>query len=108
MGKKGLGFVAIALCFLCAMKNEPQNQNVENIIADIAIKNKNVITDKKCNAKPFKYLKGRSMIDVLNAKIPPNTRIYNSSEPAKFGDTGKNRLNIEVNRQTIVTRVYCS
>lgn len=62
----------------------------------------------KCNAKPYKYLIGRNISDVLSAKLPKNTRIYRIGDDPKIGEAGKNRLNIEISNRTIVRRVYCS
>ena len=66
------------------------------------------IVESKCDVKPYKYLVGRSITDVLSAKLPKNTRIYKIGDTPNFGESGKNRLNIELSNRTIVRRVYCS
>ncbi len=67
-----------------------------------------ILAQEKCDTKPYKYLVGRSITDVLSAKLPKNTRIYKIGDTPKFGESGKNRLNIELSNRTIVRRVYCS
>ena len=67
-----------------------------------------IITPHKCNAKPYKYLKGHMLSEVLGLKLPPNTRIYRFDDEAAQYDKEKNRLNIELDDKTFVRRVYCS
>gem|GEM_PF-6603297 len=62
----------------------------------------------RCDARPFRYLVGRTMAEVFNTRFPPNTRIYRVGETPTIGDAGHNRLNIEINNRTRVRRVYCS
>ncbi len=67
-----------------------------------------VTTIYKCDAKPYKYLKGHMLSEVLSLKLPPNTRIYRYDDEAAQYDKTKNRLNIELDDKTFVRRVYCS
>lgn len=67
-----------------------------------------LIKPYKCDAKPFKYLKGHMLSEVLSLKLPPNTRIYRYDDEAAQYDKTKNRLNIELDDKTFVRRVYCS
>lgn len=67
-----------------------------------------IVESYKCNAKPFKYLKGHMLSEVLSLKLPPNTRIYRFDDEAAQYDKTKNRLNIELDDKTFVRRVYCS
>lgn len=61
----------------------------------------------RCDARPYQRLVGRTVSDLLTARVPPNTRIYRlddpQTEPLQAG-----RLSIELNRSTRVRRVYCS
>jgi hypothetical protein len=61
----------------------------------------------RCDARPYQRLVGRTMSDLLTARLPPNTRIYRIDDPiTQAVQTG--RLSVEINRSTRVRRVYCS
>ncbi|GIU66002.1 I78 family peptidase inhibitor [Candidatus Phycosocius spiralis] len=67
------------------------------------------IQDKlpKCDARPYQYLVGRTISDVLTVKLPPGTRIYRVGDPLS-SEVNPGKLTIELNRGTRVARVYCS
>lgn len=60
-----------------------------------------------CDDRPFQYLVGRTISDLLTTRLPPNTRIYRVDDPQTQPVT-KGRLSVELSRNTRVRRVYCS
>jgi hypothetical protein len=60
-----------------------------------------------CDARPYQRLVGRTVSDLLTARLPNNTRIYRLGDPIPTQSIG-GRLSIELNRGTRVARVYCS
>jgi hypothetical protein len=61
----------------------------------------------RCDARPYQRLVGRTMADLLTARVPPNTRIYRVDDP-QTGPVQSGRLSVEISRNTRVRRVYCS
>lgn len=61
----------------------------------------------RCDAKPYQRLVGRTISDLLTARLPPNTRVYRIDDP-QTGAIQQGRLSVELNRSTRVRRVYCS
>jgi hypothetical protein len=61
----------------------------------------------RCDARPYQRLVGRTMSDLLTARLPPNTRVYRIDDPITDA-VQSGRLSVEINRSTRVRRVYCS
>ena len=61
----------------------------------------------RCDARPYQRLVGRTVSDLLTARVPPNTRIYRLDDP-QTQPLQPGRLSVELNRSTRVRRVYCS
>lgn len=64
-------------------------------------------TSAPCDARPFQQLVGRTVSDLLTARLPPRTRIYRLDDPITEA-IQPGRLSVEINRSTRVRRVYCS
>ncbi|MEN9856390.1 MAG: hypothetical protein RLZZ157_1516 [Pseudomonadota bacterium] len=62
---------------------------------------------RRCDARAYQYLMGRTVSDLLTAKLPQGTRISRLDDPPQ-GQVAQGRLSIELNRSTRVRRVYCS
>lgn len=62
---------------------------------------------RRCDARAYQYLMGRTVSDLLTAKLPQGTRISRLDDPPQ-GQIAQGRLSIELNRSTRVRRVYCS
>jgi hypothetical protein len=61
----------------------------------------------RCDARPYQRLVGRTVGDLLTARVPPNTRIYRLDDP-QTQPLQSGRLSVELNRSTRVRRIYCS
>lgn len=102
MGEEGVKLFFLLALFLGQNETTtPVSNQTSNQIAPVT-------TIYKCDAKPYKYLKGHMLSEVLSLKLPPNTRIYRYDDEAAQYDKTKNRLNIELDDKTFVRRVYCS
>lgn len=66
-----------------------------------------IIAPLRCDARPYQRLVGRTVADLLTAKLPPNTRVYRLDDPVSAANPA-GRLSVELNRSTRVRRVYCS
>jgi hypothetical protein len=60
-----------------------------------------------CDARPWQYLVGRTVSDLLTIKLPAGTRIYRLADPPSATNLA-GRMSVELNRSTRVRRVYCS
>lgn len=85
-----------------------QNETITPVSNQVSNQITPITAAYKCDAKPYKYLKGHMLSEVLSLKLPPNTRIYRYDDEAAQYDKTKNRLNIELDDKTFVRRVYCS
>jgi hypothetical protein len=61
----------------------------------------------KCVSRDFQFLVGLEQQILRQKFYPPNTNIYIIGA-AQNSPLAKNRLNIELNQQQIVRRVFCS
>jgi hypothetical protein len=61
----------------------------------------------RCDARPYQRLVGRTVSDLLTARLPQGTRIYRLDDP-QTQPIVAGRLSVEINRSTRVRRVYCS
>lgn len=61
----------------------------------------------RCDARPYQRLVGRTVSDLLTARLPQGSRIYRIDDPTT-GPPVSGRLSVELNRSTRVRRVYCS
>jgi hypothetical protein len=61
----------------------------------------------RCDARPYQRLVGRTVSDLLTARLPQGTRIYRLDDP-QTQPIVAGRLSVELNRSTRVRRVYCS
>lgn len=66
-----------------------------------------VKAEGRCDARPYQRLVGRTISDLLTARVPQGTRIYRLDDP-QIQPVQAGRLSIELNRNTRVRRVYCS
>ncbi|MEN9856342.1 MAG: hypothetical protein RLZZ157_1468 [Pseudomonadota bacterium] len=66
-----------------------------------------VPVERRCDARAYQYLMGRTVSDLLTAKLPKGTLISRLDDPPQ-GQIAPGRLSIELNRSTRVRRVYCS
>ena len=66
-----------------------------------------VKAERRCDARPYQRLVGRTISDLLTARVPQGTRIYRLDDP-QIQPVQAGRLSIELNRSTRVRRVYCS
>ena len=66
-----------------------------------------VKAEGRCDARPYQRLVGRTISDLLTARVPQGTRIYRLDDP-QLQPVQAGRLSIELNRSTRVRRVYCS
>lgn len=101
MGEEGVKLFFLLGLLIGQGEVPPITNQISNQVAPI-------VEPYKCNAKPYKYLKGHMLSEVLSLKLPPNTRIYRYDDEAAQYDKTKNRLNIELDDKTFVRRVYCS
>jgi hypothetical protein len=61
----------------------------------------------RCDARQWQQLVGRTVSDLLTAKLPAGTRVYRLDDPPSTTNVS-GRLSVELNRSTRVRRVYCS
>ncbi len=78
----------------------PQNEKAPVVAAETKM-------PARCDARPFQRLVGRTVSDLLTARVPPNTRIYRVDDPPSEAIQA-GRLSVELSRNTRVRRVYCS
>jgi hypothetical protein len=85
------------------------NAPVSNAIAPAAaiVVVKTAPKPPRCDARPYQRLVGRTVSDLLTARLPQGSRIYRIDDP-QTEPVVSGRLSVELNRSTRVRRVYCS